>query len=334
MQLRYAVRMTDGRNWAIPEALQPRPEQLAYDLDAALRAVVLVHTEVPDDAYTASILGTERLGYGVVIESGGRALVLTIGYLITEAEELWLTTHDGRVVQGHTLAYDQATGFGLVLPLGDLQVTPMPRGSSSTLAIGDAVTVVGHGGVSHSLTARLIARREFAGYWEYLLDEALFTAPPHPQWGGTALVDPGGRLVGIGSLFVQEDISGENFDANMFVPIDLLEPILEDMVQLGRPAHAPRPWLGVYTAEQADHIVVAGLTRDGPAHRAGVQLGDVITEVAGRRVFSLPEFFRGVWRMGNAGANIPLTLTRGRESVQVNVLSASRDDFLKKPPRH
>jgi S1-C subfamily serine protease len=326
--------MADSTHWAIPEALQPRRDQLGYDLDAALRAVMLVHAEIPEDAYTASILGTERLGYGVVIESDGRSLVLTMGYLITEAEQLWLTAHDGRVVQGHTLAYDQATGFGLVLPLGPLDVTPLPRGTSARLSIGDAVTVIGHGGSAHSLAARLIARREFAGYWEYLLDEALFTTPPHPQWGGTALVDARGQLVGIGSLFVQESINGEALDANMFVPIDLLEPILQDLVQLGRSAHAPRPWLGVYTAEQADHIIVAGLTRDGPAHRAGVQLGDVITAVAGERVFSLPDFFRGVWRMGNAGADIPLTLTRGRQSVQVKVHSASRDDFLKKPLRH
>jgi S1-C subfamily serine protease len=326
--------MADGNDWAIPEALQPRRDQLAYELDTVLRAVMLVHAEIPEDAYTASILGTERLGYGVVIESGGRNLVLTMGYLITEAEQLWLTAHDGQVVEGHTLAYDQATGFGLVLPLGPLEITPVPRGTSKLLEVGDPVTVVGHGGLTHCLAARLIARREFAGYWEYLLEEALFTAPPHPQWGGTALVDARGRLVGVGSLFVQETLSGESIDANMFVPIDLLEPILQDMVQLGRPAHAPRPWLGVYTAEQADHIIVAGLTRDGPAHRAGVQLGDVITAVAGKRVFTLPDFFRGVWRMGNAGTDIPLTLTRGRELLHVKVHSASRDDFLKKPLRH
>jgi S1-C subfamily serine protease len=326
--------MADSTQWAIPAALQPRRDQLAYELDAALRAVMLVHAEIPEDAYTASILGTERLGYGVVVESNGRNLVLTMGYLITEAEQLWLTAHDGRVVQGHTLAYDQATGFGLVLPLGPLAITPLQRGTSAQLAVGDPLTVIGHGGVAHCLATRLIARREFAGYWEYLLEQALFTSPPHPQWGGTALVDARGKLMGIGSLFVQETIDGETLDANMFVPIDLLEPILQDMVQLGRSAQAPRPWLGVYTAEQADHIIVAGLTRDGPAHRAGVQLGDVITAVAGNRVFSLPDFFRGVWRMGTAGADIPLTLTRGRKSVQVKVHSASRDDFLKKPLRH
>jgi S1-C subfamily serine protease len=326
--------MPQTKEWALPEQLRPKQEELHFDLEAAYRSVVLLHSEIPEDAYTASILGSERLGYGVVIQSEGRPLILTIGYLITEAESIWLTAHDGKVVAGHPLAYDQATGFGLVMPLGALNVPPIERGSSSSLGIGDNVVVVGHGGATHSLTARLIARREFAGYWEYLLDEALFTAPPHPQWGGTALLDAHGRLVGIGSLFVQEAIEEETFDANMFVPIDLLEPILEDMVRIGRPAHAPRPWLGVYTAEQSDHIIVAGLTRDGPAHRAGVKLGDVITEVAGRRVFTLPDFFRGVWRLGSAGTSVPLTLERGSESLRVDVHSGSRDDFLKKPQQH
>jgi S1-C subfamily serine protease len=196
------------------------------------------------------------------------------------------------------------------------------------------VLVVGQGGERHSLEAQLIARREFAGYWEYLLDEALFTAPPHPQWGGTALIGTDGLLLGIGSLFVQESLAQEGFDANMFVPIDLLEPVLEDMIELGRPRRTPRPWLGLYTAEQADHILVAGLTRDGPAHRAGVRLGDIIVEVAGHRVTSLPQFFRSVWNSGAAGVEVALKLMRSGEAVHALLRSANRDDFLKKPPRH
>jgi S1-C subfamily serine protease len=196
------------------------------------------------------------------------------------------------------------------------------------------VIVAGHGGARHSLEARLIARREFAGYWEYLLDDALFTAPPHPQWGGTALVGEDGLLLGIGSLFVEESMSQERFDANMFVPVDLLAPVLEEMIEIGRPRRQPRPWLGIYTAEQADHVIVAGLTRDGPAHRAGLHLGDAIVAVSGERVFSLPQFLRGVWSAGTAGAQVSLTLARGRESLHVNVQSASREDFLKKPLKH
>ncbi len=321
-------------NWELPTALQPRQEGLDFELEALYRSVVQLHVEASEDGYTASILGTERLGSGVVIRSAERKLVLTIGYLITEAESIWLTSADGKVVEAYPLASDQVSGFGLVQPLGPLEAPALERSSAATLGIGDRVLVIGHGGARHSLEARLIARREFAGYWEYLLDDALFTAPPHPQWGGTALVGTDGLLLGIGSLFVQEALEQENFDANMFVPIDLLEPVLEDMIELGQPRRLPRPWLGVYTAEQADRVMVAGLTRGGPAHRAGLRLGDVIAEVAGQPVRSLPQLFRAVWSSGAAGAKVPLTLTRGHQSLHVNVQSGNRDDYLKKPLQH
>src|SRR6201985_2520714 len=237
--------MAETSNWAFPPRLQPQPDELRFALAAALRSVVLVHAEIPDEAFTAAILGTERIGHGTVIGNDG--LVLTMGYLITEAESIWLTAHDGTVVPGHALAYDQVTGFGLILPLGHLDARPIGRRSAAATTVGDSVIVIGHGGVEHSLDAQVIARREFAGYWEYLLDDALFTSPPHPQWGGTALVGQDGRLLGVGSLLVQETVGTETIDANMFVPIDLLDPILEDMKRIGRPGGEPRPWLGMYT---------------------------------------------------------------------------------------
>ncbi|MBV8806888.1 MAG: serine protease, partial [Sinobacteraceae bacterium] len=298
----------------------------------ALQSVVQVHSEVPDEAFTASNLGTERMGHGVVI--GHEGLILTIGYLITEAESIWLTTNDGAVVPGHALAYDQVTGFGLVMPLGRLAAPVMQRGSAASVTVGDSVTVIGHGGLEHALDARLIARREFAGYWEYLLDDALFTAPAHPQWGGTALVGEDGKLLGVGSLLVQEAAGPDTLDANMFVPIDLLEPILEDMLKFGRPARAARPWLGLYATPLQGMLVVRGLTQGGPAQRAGVKLGDVLLEVAGEPVSDLAELFRKVWRVGPAGSEIAMTLGRGRNTSRIRVTSADRDDYLKKPRRH
>jgi S1-C subfamily serine protease len=321
--------MPESQEWAFPAELQPSPDAVRFDLKGALDAVVSLRSEVPEDAFTASVLGTERTGSGVVIRDDG--LVLTIGYLITEAETLWVTTNRGAVVPGHPLAYDVATGFGLVQPLGRIEAPILSRGRSAASAVGDDVVVIGHGGREHALKAQLIAKREFAGYWEYVLDEALFTAPPHPQWGGAALVDEEGRLLGVGSLLVQEMFEGEAVQGNMFVPIDLLDPILDDMLKFGAPARPPRPWLGMYTSEAGQRLIVSGLAKGAPADAAGVQLGDVVLEVAGERVDGLADLFRKVWRLGAAGVKVPLTLARDSGFAQLTVHSANRSDFLKKP---
>jgi S1-C subfamily serine protease len=310
----------------------PHEGEQEIDLEAALDSVVLLRAEIPEDAFTASILGTERAGNGVVIREDG--LVLTIGYLITEAQTIWLTTNSGMAVAGHPLAYDQATGFGLVQPLGRLKVPALQRGSAASYSAGDDVIVIGHGGRAHALTAKVIAKREFAGYWEYVLDEAVFTAPAHPQWGGAALLGADGRLLGIGSLLVQEAQGGETIQGNMIVPIDPLEPILGDMLAMGRANRPARPWLGMYTTDASGQLVVGGLADGGPADRAGVRPGDLVLEVASERASTLADLFRKVWRLGAAGVEVPLTLGREGALLRVRVRSADRNDFLKKPQLH
>ena len=309
--------------------MQPKQADLAFNLEHACDAMVRIASKIPDDAFTAPLLGTERGGNGVVIREDG--LVLTIGYLITEAETIWITTHDGRVVPGHALGYDFATGFGLVLPLQPLGVAPLALGSIAGLGVDDDVVVLAHGGRAHALKAQVFARREFAGYWEYLLDEAIFTSPPHPEWSGAALVDDTGRLVGVGSLFVQEALGEDMVKGNMFVPIDLLPPILDDMVRTGRAARPPRPWLGLYANEDESRVLVGGLAKGGPADRAGVRQGDAVVAVADHRVASIAEMLRSVWRLGPAGTEIPLTVARDGKVVPINVRSADRGDYMKKP---
>jgi S1-C subfamily serine protease len=324
--------MADQGNWAFPKSVQPQQEELRFDLDGALEAVVQLRSEIPEDAFTASILGTERVGNGVVIRDDG--LVLTIGYLITEARNIWLTTNSGMAVAGYPLAYDQVTGFGLVQPLGRLDIPALPRGSANAAGVDDEVVNIGHGGVAHALKGKIIAKREFAGYWEYVLDEALFTAPAHPQWGGMAVLGMDGRLLGIGSLLVEESAQGQQVQGNMIVPVDLLDPILDDMAAMGRPNRPSRPWMGLYAAEASGQIVVGGLAKDGPAHRAGMRQGDMVLEVAGQRVSSLADLFRRVWRLGAAGTEIPLTVAREGALLNMRLQSIDRNDFLKKPLLH
>jgi len=319
-------------DWAFPTEMRPRPEDWRFDLDSALESVVLLRAEIPDDAFTAPLLGTERAGNGVVIRDDG--LVLTIGYLITEASTIWLTTNKGTVAGGFPVAYDQATGFGLVQPLGKLDVRAIGRGSAGSCRVGANVVVAGQGGRPHALKASVFAKREFAGYWEYVLDEAIFTAPAHPQWGGSALIGSEGKLLGIGSLLVQEKIDAGTIQGNMVVPIDLLEPILDDMVRLGRPNRPPRPWLGIYATEAGAKLAIAGLAPGGPAERAGVQVGDLVAEVGGTKPSSLADLFRRIWKCGTAGCEIALKLVRKGKFVDARVVSGDRADFLKKPHLH
>src|SRR5256712_1449159 len=275
--------------WAFPDEMRPRAEEWRFDLERALDCVVGLRAEIPDDAFTAQILGTLRAGSGVVIRDDG--FVLTIGYLITEASTIWLSTNKGTVVSGFPLAYDQTAGFGVVHPLGKLGVRPIERGSATSFRIGENVVMAGHGGAAHSLKATVFAKREFAGYWEYVLDEALFTAPAHPQWGGAALIGAEGKLLGIGSLLVQEKIDAGTIQGNMIVPIDILAPVLDDMVKLGRPNRLPRPWLGLYATEAGARLVLAGLAPGGPAEKAGGKVGVAVLAVAGGQPAGLAHSF-------------------------------------------
>lgn len=325
--------MAAAADWKIPPGAQPKATDYAFDLDRALTAMVSLSAHVPADAFTAETLGTERAGQGVLIRDDG--VVLTIGYLITEAETVWLTTADGLAVPGHVVGYDQATGFGLVQALGALDIPALPLGDSGGAQVGDKVVVAGAGGRQRSVAARIVTKQEFAGYWEYVLDEAIFTAPAHPHWGGTAVIGAAGDLLGIGSLQVQHGTeSGRAASLNMVVPIDLLKPILDDLMTFGRPNRPPRPWLGLFAGDVEDKTVVMGLSTNGPAERAGLRPGDAIIAVGGTRISSLAGFFRRVWALGDAGVEVPLTLVREGDTFEVNVTSGDRNRFLKGPRLH
>ena len=317
--------------WKVPPANQPRPGDYAFDLDRALTSVVGLHSIIPSDAFSAETLGTERAGNGVLIDDG---LVLTIGYLITEAETIWLHLGDGRVMPGHPLGIDFESGFGLVQALGRLDIEPLPLGSSASAKIGDRVVVGGAGGRTRSVASQIAAKQEFAGYWEYLLDEAIFTHPAHPNWGGAGLISNRGELIGIGSLQLEREREGKAEHVNMIVPIDLLKPVLDDLRKFGRVNKPARPWLGMYSTEIDNRVVVVGITGKGPAARAEIKTGDVILAINGDKITSQTDFYRKLWSLGPAGVDVPLTVYHEGVTFDVVLTSIDRAKLLKAPRLH
>ncbi len=317
--------------WKVPPANQPRASDYGFDLDQALTSVVGLHSIIPADAFSADSLGTERAGNGVLIDDG---LVLTIGYLITEAEAVWLHLGDGRVVQGHALGLDPESGFGLVQALGGIDLAPLPLGSSAAAQIGDRVVLGGAGGRTRSVASQIAARQEFAGYWEYLLDDAIFTQPAHPNWGGTGLISNRGELIGIGSLQLERERDGKSDYVNMIVPIDLLKPVLEDLRSFGRVNRPARPWLGMYSTEIENKLVVVGISAKGPAAGAELKAGDVILAVSGEKISSQAQFYRKLWSLGPAGVDVPLTIYHEGVTFDVVLASTDRAKLLKAPRLH
>ena len=304
---------------------QPSAEEI-------LKAIVKIRSIVPKDAHTARTLGTEREGNGVVIDSKGH--ILTIGYLITEAETIEVIGPEDKAINATFVGYDHNTGFGLLRADEPLGLEPLKLGQSSEVKEGEPILVAGHGGKDSVQVGWVITRKEFIGYWEYLLEDAIFTAPPYANFGGAALIDRKGQLLGIGSLFTQITIQGlGSIPCNMFVPIDLLKPILSDLMSKGRSREAPRPWLGLNAEEAHGRVFVLRVTSEGPAERAGLQPEDLILAVNGKAVNGLADFYRKVWALGNAGVDVPLNILRGIQVREVTVHSADRYQFLLLKPK-
>jgi S1-C subfamily serine protease len=315
-------------DYEVEKAMRPSARAQAFDLEAALDSVVVLHARVPEDATTAKTLGNPRLGNGIVIGEDG--LVLTIGYLITEADEVTLITNDGRYVPAHALGQDSVTGFGLVQALEPLHLPAMPLGDSRDLAAGDAIILAGGGGLAHAMAGRLIARAPFAGYWEYMLKEALFTGPSHPHWSGGGVIGPTGELMGVCSLQMnQQTPHGDAPLINMSVPIELLPPILDDLSR-GEPVRVPRPWLGVISQEVDAAVVIVNVSDGSPAARAELHPGDIVLAVGERPVATLAEFYTALWALGPAGVVASLRLQREEDVFDVQVRTVDRAARLKK----
>jgi S1-C subfamily serine protease len=312
---------------------RPQADDFRFDLDRALSSVVALEAQVAPDAFTAEVLGTERVGNAVVLRESG--VVATIGYLVTEAEDVVLTAQDGRRIPAHVLGVDAASGFGLVHALEPLDLPAMPLGDSRRLAGDGKLVIAGGGGAAHAAEAAMVARQPFAGYWEYLLDEALFTTPAHPHWSGAALIGPRGELVGMGSLRIEQQMaSGTELGAatalNMCVPAERLAEVYDELVRGQSPGRA-RPWLGLFAQELDDKLVVLGVSPGGPAARAELKRGDLVLALDGHAVETLADFYRALWGLGPPGVPARLKVAREGDVFDVEVRTADRNALLKKP---
>jgi S1-C subfamily serine protease len=300
----------------------------AATLDEIVTAVVRIKTFINPDGRSVANLGREREGSGIVIDESG--LILTIGYLMVEAHAAEVVTNAGRTVPAGVVGYDHETGFGLLRTIEPLKIKPLAIGKSADVKEQDPHLVASFGGAGMVLPVHVVSRREFAGSWEYLLDSAIFTAPPHPAWSGAALINREGKLVGVGSLIVGDAVrDGESRPGNMFVPIDGLMPIMGDLLAHGRISGPGKPWLGVNAQEAHGSLLVGRVQEGSPADKAGIRRGDVIEGIGGEKTGTLAAFYRKLWASGPAGVNVPLDVSTDGQTRRVEVKSMNRLDGLK-----
>ena len=308
------------------------PQQAGVDAIArAMEAVVGLQVTAAEGARSAETLGREREGSGVVI--GGDGLILTIGYLILEADNIQVTTHDHRAIPARVVGYDQATGFGLVRPVLPLHgIEPVALGNAKEAAVRSSLLAATGGSDGGMGITQLVGMRPFSGYWEYHIDSALFTSPPLRNHSGAPLFNTRGELLGIGSLFVGNALGDERkVPGNMFVPVDLLKPILAEMQQTGSTRVSRRPWLGLSSTEQGGRVQIVRVNRDSPAQEAGLAAGDVVLAIDGEKVSTLEGFYKKLWARAEPESEVQLTVLHGAEVLQVKVRAVDRMKTIRKP---
>jgi S1-C subfamily serine protease len=315
---------------AAPAQAREDPSAYQHLVDAA-RAVVAIKVKALANARSAKTLGTERTGSGVLFAPQG--LVLTIGYLILEADTVEVTTAKGTTVPAMVVGYDHATGFGLLRPLVPLDMKAIKLGASEKVEALDRLLVATGADEDALSVATVVSKRQFAGYWEYLIDGAIFTSPPRADFGGAALINKEGELVGIGSLFVMDAVTkGERLPGNMFVPIDLLKPVLEEMIATGKQKGGTRPWLGLNSVEEDGRLKVIRVSSDSPAEQAGIEAGDIVLSIGGKKVENQADFYRRLWASGAPGVEVTLKVLKGADVVDVKVRSIDRAENIRKKP--
>ena len=312
---------------------KPRREDFSFDLDTTLASVVKITSNVPEDAFSAKTLGTSREGSAISINDSG--ILLTIGYLVVDSDSIFLHLKNGHTIESTLIAYHHESGLALIQALSKIDMPFITQGNKDNLKKGDSVIIAASGGIDKSISGTVVDRRQFAGSWEYMIDNAIFTKPFHPEWSGAALINEDGHLSGVGSLWLNDaEKVDDDSPGNMFVPIDLLTPIYEDLLAHGQAKEPHRPWLGIYVAENMENLFVSGVTLKGPASSAGINPGDILTAVNGQQIDSLQRLYKVLWSQGNAGVELILTIIRESTELDISVKSDSRYNFISKRHNH
>lgn len=310
-----------------PPVARRSPTRTMGDLSRFNTSIVRIDSRIPDDATSAKGLGTTRVGTGIILDD---KTILTIGYLTVEADSVMVTTASGKRIPASVAGYDHATGFGLVRAAVPLDGTPMALGDSDKVTERQRVLTLGHG-EPEATELLVVSRKVFTGGWEYLIERPIYTFPPVNNWSGAALISEDGKLIAVGSLIVEDAASGQrSVPGNLWVPVNLLKPIMTELLARGRRSDDVHPWLGITTESVRGYLMVVRVAPQGPADAAGVTPGDIVIGVAGEKVADQAEFYRKLWKTGPAGTPISLRLFKDGDVRELTVKSIDRADFLRK----
>ena len=293
------------------------------------KSVVKIDSIIPPEARTAQSLGTVRGGNGVVIDDKH---ILTIGYIVVEAETITITLPDGKKFPGELIGYDHTTGFGILRTIIQSNLTPLKIGDSDQLTKEDFLYVLPYLTEGRPSAVKMVSRRSFAGWWEYFLDKPIYTYPANSSFAGSALINEYGEVLGIGSLYVGDAAAtGISSPGNMFVPINDLKPILDDLIENGRRTKDIKPYMGLTSSDNTGQVKITRVNDNGPAAKAGFSVNDTILAVNSEKINNIEDFYKVVWSFGGPGTKLQFDIERNQEKLNIELTTMDRNDFFVKP---
>jgi S1-C subfamily serine protease len=291
-------------------------------IELVVPATVAVAVEVPETHPSAAILGTERLGTGVVVDRAG--LLLTVNYVVIGASSVEVTLLDETRVDGRVVAHDFASGLA-VIEISAHGLAALDLCPSSALGVGQDIFIVAAAGENkrRANSGMITSIAPFDAYWDYSLDRAITTTAMNPGLGGAPLLDSHGRVAGIASLDLNE--IGR---FTLAIPVDDFLTHRNELLQHGRRVSRPaRAWVGLYCYTFRDHVVIAGVLPGTPAEQAGLAAGDVVLTVDGQTIANRHELYSALW-LHRPGDVLEFRVFRNNAVKRLAVPSGDAEKFF------